>query len=223
MTCRECGIRKAKRACPALSRDICSVCCATKRLKEIPCPPDCQYLVAARQHPPAAIVRRQQQDLARMVGLLRDFSEAQARLFLVVNRFLAGYRPPDLQRLLDEDVVDAANALAATRETAAKGLIYEHPPSSIPAEKLARALKPILEGAGEGGLRTSDLDSAAVLRRLAEAVQHERQEAPGDPRGYLEFVERVLHDPSPGSDRAEHDGDGAPGAGEEGGRRLIVP
>ena len=44
MVCPLCGERKAKRACPALNRHICAVCCGTKRLVEINCPADCVYL-----------------------------------------------------------------------------------------------------------------------------------------------------------------------------------
>ncbi|HYT73137.1 MAG TPA: hypothetical protein VEL79_00190, partial [Vicinamibacterales bacterium] len=57
--CVLCSARAAKRACPALGREICPSCCATKRLVEIACPPDCGYLSAARAHP-AAVVQRQQ-------------------------------------------------------------------------------------------------------------------------------------------------------------------
>lgn len=222
MHCPECGLRKARRACPALHRDICPVCCATKRQKEIRCPPDCPYLVTARQHPPAAQVRQQERDLGRMVELLRDFSEAQARLFLTVNRFLAEYTSPDLQRLIDDDVEAAADALASTHETAARGVIYEHQPRSVPAEHLARALKPLMAGAGEQNRPATAPDSAVVLRRLAEAVRQQRQDLPGEPRAYVHFAERVLRDPA--TDRAGSAGSaGLPGGDLEGGPRLILP
>jgi len=42
--CPECEKKKGKRYCPARDTQICSTCCATKRLGEIQCPQDCEYL-----------------------------------------------------------------------------------------------------------------------------------------------------------------------------------
>jgi hypothetical protein len=44
MKCVKCGLRKGKRACPALKGDICPQCCGEHRLKEIACPADCSWL-----------------------------------------------------------------------------------------------------------------------------------------------------------------------------------
>jgi len=56
----------------------------------------------------------------------RDLSQAQSQLFFVLNTFLQRYEPSELQPLIDEDVAEAAAALAATAETASRGLIYDH-------------------------------------------------------------------------------------------------
>jgi hypothetical protein len=158
-----------------------------------------------------------------MVGLLRDFSEPQARLFLSINRFLMKYEPPDLHGVNDEDVEEAARALAATDETAARGVIYEHTPSSMPAERLARALKPFLSKFGETSPNVSTPDRAALLRRLADQVRQLRQEFPGQRRAYLNFVERVLRDPA--ADRRAGDPASEDQRGIEGKAmpRLILP
>lgn len=42
--CIHCGQKKGKRLCPALEGFICAQCCATHRLQDIQCPPDCTYL-----------------------------------------------------------------------------------------------------------------------------------------------------------------------------------
>ena len=55
----------------------------------------------------------------------RDLSQAQSQLFFVLNTFLQRYEPSELQPLIDEDVAEAAAALAATAETASRGLIYD--------------------------------------------------------------------------------------------------
>ncbi len=42
--CVTCGERKGNRMCPAVNGDICSLCCGSKRQKEIPCVDSCGYL-----------------------------------------------------------------------------------------------------------------------------------------------------------------------------------
>ena len=92
MVCPVCNSRKAKRACPALGKQICAVCCGTKRLVEIACPADCGYLSTARTHPPAVIQRQQEMDRSMMLPLLQGLSERQARLFLMMSALTAQHR-----------------------------------------------------------------------------------------------------------------------------------
>src|ERR1700681_814098 len=214
MVCPLCGQRKARRACPALGHQICAVCCGTKRLTEIRCPSDCVYLATAREHPPAALVRQQQRDFGLFVQFTRDFNERQSQLFLMVCAFLARYEPPELQRVLDEDIGAASAALASTFETATRGVIYEHRPASPPAERLPAALKPLLLEAGQHGGTAFERDAAVVLRRIEEAVRDLRVTAPDDRGGFLELVGRVIRKTDA---IAETDG----GGGET--PRLIVP
>ena len=42
--CLSCGERKGSRFCPALNSTICSLCCGTKREREISCVKECDYL-----------------------------------------------------------------------------------------------------------------------------------------------------------------------------------
>ena len=137
-----CGTRRARRGCPALDKQICAVCCGTKRLVQISCPSDCAWLLSAREHPPATVVRQQQRDVGLLVRFMRDFSERQSQLFFLIAAFLARYEAPELQAPLDDDVAEAMGSLAATFETASRGLIYDHRPASVLAERLTAALKP---------------------------------------------------------------------------------
>ena len=50
MPCPICGIRKPRRYCPAVSSDICAICCATGREESIDCPLTCEYLHDAHLH-----------------------------------------------------------------------------------------------------------------------------------------------------------------------------
>ena len=211
MVCPLCGLRSGRRACPALGKQICAVCCGTKRLVQIQCPSDCAYLATAREHPPAAILRRQQRDLALLVQFMRDLNQRQSELFVVVDTFLLRYQPPELHPLVDDDVIEAAAASAATFETAARGVIYEHRPASLSAERFATALKPLLAEAGKNGGTAFERDAAVVLRRIEEAAREARAADPGNRRAFLDFLGRVMRP----RDEAKPPADEPP--------RLIVP
>lgn len=210
-----CGARKARRACPALGHQICAVCCGTKRLTQIKCPSDCAYLTTAREHPAAVVVRQQQRDLESLVQWMRDFSRRQSHLFVAVTTFLARYQPPEFHTLVDDDVIEAAGALAATFETASRGVIYEHRPASLPAERLAAALKPLLAEAGHGGGSAFERDATVVLRRIAEAATSLRG-ASETGRAFLDILTRMMRKAD-----EEEPGRGAAAAPEA--PRLIVP
>ena len=192
MICPLCGQRKARRACPALGKQICAVCCGTKRLVQIQCPSDCAYLATAREHPPAAAVRQQQRDVGLLVQFMRDLNQRQSQLFFLVNSFLVRYQPPGLQALIDDDVAEAAAALAATIETSVRGVIYEHRPASLPAERLMSALKPLLAEAGQNGGTPAERDAAVVMRRIVEAAREVRATDAGNRRAFLDLLGRVI-------------------------------
>jgi hypothetical protein len=210
VVCPLCGMRRARRSCPALGKSICAVCCGTKRLTEIQCPSTCGYLASAREHPPAVAVRQQQRDIGLVVQLLRDFTQRQSQLFLLIATFLVRYHAPELQPLIDDDVGECADALAATFETAARGVIYEHRPTSLLAERLVAALKPVLTEAGKGVPGSAfERDAAVVLRRVAEGARETRTHEPGNRRALLDLLARVVKprdsdtDEAATADRAE--------------------
>ncbi len=203
MTCSLCGQRKARRACPALGRQICAVCCGTKRLTEIKCPSDCAYLVSSHEHPPAVAIRQHQRDIGLFAQFLRNFDRRQSQLFLATTTFIARYEPPELQPLIDDDVVEATEALAATFETASRGLIYEPRPLSLPAERLATALKPLLAEAGRGGGSAFERDAGVMLRRIQEAVRSVGAAYPENRRAYLDLLARVTAKTDGGDDRGQ--------------------
>ena len=215
MVCPLCGARRARRGCPALDKQICAVCCGTKRLVQIKCPSDCAWLSSAREHPPAAIVRQQQRDIGLLVQFMRDFSQRQSQLFFLITTFLARYEAPELQVPIDDDVAEAMRALAATFETASRGLIYDHRPASVLAERLTAALKPVLAEAGHGAGSSFERDAAVVLRRVEEAIQDVRALDQGNRQAFLDLLSRVItRTPDAGPAQDEDTADR---------RRLIVP
>ncbi len=168
------------------------MCCGTKRLVQIQCPSDCTWLASAREHPPAVAVRRHRRDLGVLVQATRDFNERQTQIFILVTTFLLQYAPPDLHGVIDDDVAEAAAAVASTFETASRGVIYEHRPASLPAERLATELRQMLTEAGKGATSSFDRDAGVVLRRLEEAVRDLRATDHENSRAFLDLMARVL-------------------------------
>ncbi|MCC7416437.1 MAG: hypothetical protein IT176_04785 [Acidobacteria bacterium] len=162
-------------------------------MTEIRCPPDCAYLAAAREHPAAAVVRRQQRDIGRLAASMRDLNRRQSALFAAIATFLARYEAPELQAPIDADVEEAATALAATFETSLRGVIYEHQPASPVARRLAAAMMPAIRGAAgpHGGGTAFERDAGVVLRRLAEASSATRASASEPPDAFIGLIRRI--------------------------------
>ena len=76
-----------------------------------------------------------------------------------------------LQKLLDEDIVQAAAALAATLETADRGIVYEHQPASQPAARLMTELKVVVDEMSKNAGSALDRDAAIALRRIENAAR----------------------------------------------------
>ena len=198
-TCPLCGRRRGKRSCPALGARIGAACCGAKRLTEINCPPDCGYLVSAQTHPPAVVQRQQERDTRFLLPILTGLGRRQYQLFFLVQGTLHQLAQTGELAIDDAVMRDAAQALAATYETASKGIIYEHRATSPVAERLSRELKPLLEGAEGRGPVAREQDLIEVLRRIEQAAARAGKTLEGGPRAYVELVGRLMQ-PAPGGD-----------------------
>ena len=191
MSCPLCQTRKPRRACPALNQTICAVCCGTKRLTEIQCPDDCVYLTSAREHPAAVVKRQQEQDVAILLPTIQGLTERQYQLFFLFQSLISRHTPDGFARLLDDDVADAAGTVAATLETAARGVIYEHATQSLPAQRLASEMKGMLAEMRQQGATVYDREAAIVLRAIEKGARETRKIEPGDV-SYLTLMARLL-------------------------------
>ena len=220
--CPLCERRRARRACPALGHQICAVCCGTKRLTEIQCPTDCGYLVSAKTHPPAALQRQQERDAQFVLPVIGGLTQRQYQLFFLVQGTL--YQLAQAGELPVNDMVirDTAQALAATYETASKGIIYEHRPTSLHAERLSRELKPLLEGQEGQRPVASEHDLVEVLRRIERAADKANTLLEGGDRAYLDLVGRLLQ-PAPGADPPGAAGAGGAETATETAPSVIIP
>ena len=169
---------------------ICPVCCGTKRLVEIDCPSECPHLAASREHP-AAVVRRQQEvDVAALLPSMAGLTERQHQLFFLFQSVIARSRPEGFARLTDEDVAEAASSCAATIETAAKGVLYEHIPTTLPAQKLAGELQALLAEVRQHGATVYDREAAIALRAIERGARELTR--PGEPTAYMSLMGRLL-------------------------------
>ena len=215
MACPLCQKRKEKRNCPALGRMICPVCCGTNRLVEIDCPPECPHLAASREHPAAVVRRQQEEDVAALLPSMGGLTERQHQLFFLFQSVIAKSKPEGLARLTDEDVAEAASACAATIETAAKGVLYEHSPDTLPAQKLAGEFRALLAQVREHGATVYDREAAIALRAIERGARSLMK--PNDPVTYLTLMGRLLQ---VNHAAAAHE---ARPAAKTGGQSIIIP
>jgi hypothetical protein len=147
-------------------------------------------------------------DRALILPVLQGLSERQARLFLMTATLISRYQSEPFQKLVDGDVAQAAEALAATLETAGRGIVYEHQPASLPAARLMAEMKTMVAEIAKaasaevpGSASGIERDAAIGLRRIEGAAKAAAQH---DPQGTLfqELLVRVLA-PPPGTTPAD--------------------
>jgi hypothetical protein len=197
MLCPLCRKRPAKRSCPALGQQICTVCCATKRQVEINCPDDCRYLESGQRHPAAVVKRQIDRDVAVLMATVGRLSEQQLQLFFLLQSMVLSYKPEGVGRIIDTDVALATGALAGSLETASKGVIFEEATASVVAEGLRRAMRPVLDEIMKNSGARAEREVAFVLRAIERGAKHEGGHIPEGDTSYLELVGRVFqHSPS---------------------------
>lgn len=171
--CPICDRRKGRRTCPAKGVSICSVCCGTKRLTEIACPPDCTWLQSASTHPPAVVQRQRERDTHFLIALLHGLTPPQQALTYRLLTLLARDRP-DLPGLTDADVAQASRALAQTAETASRGIVYQHAAETPFAQRLVEDMSALVEAAAQQGSPIPDHDLADIFRRIEQGARSGR-------------------------------------------------
>jgi hypothetical protein len=207
LACPSCGQRRGRRQCPALGAQICTVCCGSKRLTEIRCPSDCAYLTTARLHPPAVVQRRREVQGRFLATIVDGLTQPQYQLFLLLQIAVADHvARAAAPAPRGSDIAEAAGTLAATYETASKGIIYEHHATGLPAQRVAADLRAAIEAIGREGRMPRDADLAAVLRRTERAAREADAALNGD-----DAYRSLLADLFPGA--------GAAGASS----RLVIP
>lgn len=171
---------------------ICTQCCGSKRVIEINCPPDCQYLTDGHQYHTAKkysqqILRESDPVRARRYyGTLNNLEPELRQLELEILRY-AG----ELSSLGDDHVLEAVRLARKTYETEERGIILakqRHPNPLVEslADELQRACEDLRIGSDEAAaLRLEDV--LDCLDALALDVEFHIDNQGGS---YLDFITR---------------------------------
>lgn len=109
--------------------------------------------------------------MAAVLPSIRHLTERQYQLFFLFQTLIARHSPEGFARLADADVAEATASVASTLETAARGLIYEHTATGIPAQRLATELTTMLSEMRQAGAKVFDHEAAIVLRAIEEGAR----------------------------------------------------
>jgi hypothetical protein len=138
------------------------------------------------------VKRQQERDVALLMPSINTLTERQHQLFFLVHTAIARHTPEGFGRLNDDDVADAAAALASTFETAARGVIYQHTPDSPVARRLAADITAMFDEMQKQGAKVYDHEAAVVLRAIEQGARQVRHGSDGVQDAYLALMGRLL-------------------------------
>jgi len=139
---------------------------------------------------------------------ISDLTETQYRLFMLAQALIVQHARAAAPAPIDRDVAEGVASVAATLETAGKGIIYEHRATSIPAQRVAdeisAAIRDLVGRAGADGARL-ERDAAKALRALEQAARDAHKELPDAGRpdaSWLVLASRMFADAPQPPDQA---------------------
>ncbi len=192
--CKICGKRRARRACPAVHGDICTICCGTEREVSLSCPLECEYLQEAHRHEkPVSTPQDQVSNLD--IAVTEEFirSHEELLLFCVYSLVQAALRT---QGALDSDIMAALEALVQTQRTLESGLLYETKAGNSIAAAVQRSFTASLQEYEK--VRTerdvlSPVRNSEILATLVFLHRLGQQNQNGRPRGrmFLDLLRKM--------------------------------
>lgn len=198
--CHLCEARPPRRACPALGRDICAVCCGQHREETIDCPFDCPHLRDARLHekPP----ERDPKTLPNSdIEVTERFLAENEPLVVLAGRILAvaALQTPGA---VDSDVRDALDSLTRTYRTASSGLIYESRPANRIADAIVERFQKemadfrerVAQQTGVHSVRDQDVLGSLVFW---QRMEWQRNNGRRKGRAFIESLAGILPPPPP--------------------------
>lgn len=192
--CELCETRRARRACPGVRGEICSVCCGSEREVTVHCPLECPYLEEARRFerlpPPVG-----EQPPTPEVELTDDFVDRNAPLIGLAANAIARMAL-EAPAIVDSDVREALDSLVRTYRTLESGLYYETLPANALAGAIHRAVRreiedtrrQVREARGVTLYRDADILGALVFLQRLHHISNN-----GRPRGRA-FIHQLVQE-----------------------------
>lgn len=129
---------------------------------------------------------------------ISELTETQYQLFMFAQAIVVRHAKSVIPSPVDTDVAEGVASVAATLETAGKGIIYEHRAASIPAQRIATeisaAIGDLTKRAGSDGARL-ERDAVRALRALEHTARDARQEMTDPVRpevSWVTFASRIM-------------------------------
>jgi hypothetical protein len=196
--CKICGKRRARRACPAVHGDICTICCGTEREVSLACPLECQWLQEAHRHEKPIVIADTQlsnPDIVVSEEFIRDHEELL--LFCIYSLVEAALRTPNAT---DADVIAALEALIQTHRTLESGLVYETRAENSIAAAVQRSFAAALDDYQKERTRREHLSiyrNSEILAVLVFLHRIGQQNQNGRPKGrmYLDLLRHMTPAP----------------------------
>lgn len=190
--CKICGKRRARRACPAVQGDICTLCCGAEREVSLSCPLECEYLQEAHQHERPIPVSDEMPNPD--ISVKEEFLVSHEKL-LVFSAFALSGIAANTPGAVDSDVIAALEALIQTYKTLDSGLVYETRAANNIAARVQRDFSDFLKDYEKGererhgfSLRNSDILTMLVFLHRAGRLNQN-----GRPRGrmFMDVLRRM--------------------------------
>lgn len=191
--CKICQKRRARRFCPAVNGDICTICCGTERETSLSCPLECPYLQEAhKRETPVEIPQDQisNPDIRVTEEFIRDHEELL--LFSIYSLVEASLRTPGAN---DSDLMAVLEALIQTHRTLESGLVYETRPESTVALSVHRLFTASLDDYQKERKerdKLPELRNSWILAILVFLHRIGQQNQNGKPRGRM-FIDLLRH------------------------------
>jgi len=176
--CRSCDKRKGNRFCPGLNGSICSLCCGTKREKEILCFEACEYLKKEKDYQIGREINKKiSSDLQAETADVFEMDEVAA-FVMPLERFFVDQFYQD-KEARDNHIYEALTKIYAFQKGIIPGLEGENESE----ESIFKEFNEVNKGASS---LSDDLKARAILR-IIKSIRSSSSGALGN-RNYLEMI-----------------------------------
>ena len=176
--CASCGQRKGNRLCPGLKASVCSLCCGTKREKEIFCVDACEYLKKGKDYQLGReIDRKISSDLQAEKADVFEMDEVAAFVMALERFFIDQFY--DDRETRDNPISEALTKIYAFQKGIIPGLEGEN-----------KFEEPIFKKFHEVNKRFSTLSGELKGRAILRIIKSIRSSSGGalGSRNYLEMI-----------------------------------